>query len=187
MAFSSPTARLLVDGYNMIGAWPSLSRVRDRDGLESARYELIEVLTNYSAFRGYETRLVFDAYIQNSPGSQEVVTQHLAVYYTDFGQTADSYIEKTCAQFKSGISRSRTEVFPTRLIVATSDRAQQLTVIGYGAEWMSARQLESDVHSSFQSIKQRQANCRRIPSRSLMHTLDQRAKEQLTKLRFGIK
>jgi uncharacterized protein len=31
---------LLVDGYNIIGAWSSLKKIRDRDGLEAARQEL---------------------------------------------------------------------------------------------------------------------------------------------------
>ena len=45
-------AQLLVDGYNMIGAWPSLVKVRQRHGFEAARQELIELLVNYSARKG---------------------------------------------------------------------------------------------------------------------------------------
>lgn len=182
MSRPSYVARLLVDGYNIIGAWPSLKKARDCNGLEIARYELIEVLTNYSAFQGFETHLVFDAYSQATPGIQETVTQHLAVYYTDFGQTADSYIERLCAQH-----RGRPRLLTQRLIVATSDRAQQLTVMGYGAEWMSANQLELEVQASFQRIKQRQKNQQKPVNRSLMHALDKTAQEKLTRLRFGIK
>jgi uncharacterized protein len=176
------TARLLVDGYNVIGAWPSLQQARAEGGLETARYELVEALVNYSAFQGFQTHLVFDAYEQATPGVQEIVTQHLAVYFTEFGQTADSYIERVCAQ-----SCSRVASIHQRLIVATSDRAQQLTVTGYGAEWMSASQLEHEVRSAVQGVRQRQKNRKKPASRSLMHALDPRVQDELTRLRFGLK
>ena len=38
---------LLVDGYNIIGAWPCLKKTRDDAGLESERAELYEAITNY--------------------------------------------------------------------------------------------------------------------------------------------
>ncbi|HEY9763581.1 MAG TPA: NYN domain-containing protein [Trichocoleus sp.] len=182
MSRPSYVARLLVDGYNIIGAWSSLKKARDCDGLDIARSELIEALSNYSAFQGFETHVVFDAYSQATRGVQEAVTQNLVVYYTDFGQTADSYIERLCAQHR-GMPRLITQ----RLIVATSDRAQQLTVIGYGAEWMSANQLEAEVQASFHRIKQRQKNRQKSVNRSLMHSLDKTVQEKLTRLRFGIK
>ncbi|HAG83482.1 MAG TPA: RNA-binding protein, partial [Cyanobacteria bacterium UBA12227] len=128
-------AVLLVDGYNVIGAWSSLKQTRDRHGLPAARQELVEVLINYSAFQGYKTEIVFDAQYQKAQTYQETLTTHLGICYTEFGQTADSYIEKFCASFRSKLSEGK-----QRLIVATSDRAQQLTVVGYGAEWMSSQQ-----------------------------------------------
>ncbi|MBD0267277.1 NYN domain-containing protein [Pseudanabaena sp. FACHB-2040] len=182
MSRPSYTAHLLVDGYNIIGAWTSLKQARDQSGLEIARGDLIEVLANYSAYQGFETHLVFDAYAQTTPSAQEVITQHLAVYYTGFGQTADSYIERVCAQH-----RGKRASLNQRLIVATSDRAQQLTIMGYGAEWMSALQLESEVQTSFNQIKQRQKQRQKPVKRSLMHTLDQGARDKLTRLRFGLK
>ncbi|MDJ0702057.1 MAG: NYN domain-containing protein [Leptolyngbyaceae cyanobacterium MO_188.B28] len=182
MASSACQALLLIDGYNIIGAWPSLRDARDFDGLETARARLVEILANYSAFKGFDSRLVFDAYNQHTPGAQENITQNLAIYYTHFGQTADSYIEKACAQFRSDLRK-----FEQRLIVATSDRAQQLTVVGYGAEWMSAQQLAADVEGSTQRIKRRQTPSKRSPNRFLAHSLDPLAQERLAKLRLGLK
>lgn len=142
MKFPEHLTLLFVDGYNIIGAWPSLSGLRDREGLETARYELVEAMTNYSSYQGFQTCIVFDAYARKQLGSreQEVVTQHLSVHYTDFGQTADTCIEIWCAQLRHQIKLSG-----QRLIVATSDRAHRLTVTGYGAEWMSADRLATDV------------------------------------------
>jgi predicted RNA-binding protein with PIN domain len=93
-------AVLLVDGYNIIGLWPRLREKRDRDELETARRELIEVLVNYSAVQDFEARLVFDAHYRDTPGVKEIITKNLSVHYTDFGQTADTYIEKSCASLR---------------------------------------------------------------------------------------
>ncbi|NEQ29443.1 MAG: NYN domain-containing protein [Leptolyngbya sp. SIO4C5] len=181
MARSPTRAILLIDGYNIIGAWPELQHARDSVGLEQARSQLTEVLINYSAFKGFNTRLVFDAYYQQTPCVRERITQNLAVHYTDFGQTADTYIEKACAKFRNDVRK-----FNHRLIVATSDRAQQLTVVGYGAEWMSAERLALDVNVAQQRVKQKLRPQKRSPKRSLISSLDPQAQEQLTKLRFGL-
>lgn len=175
------TARLLVDGYNIIGVWPSLKQISNRHGLELARRELVETLVNYSARKELETHLVFDAYAERTPGYQEPITKHLIVYYTDFGQTADSYIEKSCAQF-----RRQYLTINRRIIVATSDRAQQLTVIGYGAEWMSAQQLAADIQLIHRQTVQSQRRKRtRSVGGSFVQGLDDETREKLIRLRFG--
>lgn len=171
---------LLVDGYNIIGAWASLDRVQNADGLIAAREALIETLTNYSAFRGFYTQIVFDAYAQAEPSHQEQVTRNLVIHYTDYGQTADSYIEKVCAQFRSSRTRK------SRIVVATSDRIQRQTVVGYGAEWMSAQQLEADVQFSKLGVEQHQQPSKRPSSRYLMNNLDKSVQEKLRRMRFGL-
>jgi predicted RNA-binding protein with PIN domain len=180
MASPKLTALLFVDGYNIIGAWPELSQVRDEAGLEFARHKLTEVLVNYAADRVLEVRLVFDAYGQRSPVRVEQVTPHVSIHYTDFGQTADTYIEAWCARLRR---------HPQRMIVATSDRAQQLTVTGYGAEWMSAQQLSLDVssHRQQRQQKQRQSRSHRRghSQRFLSSSLSPEAQARLQQLRFG--
>ncbi len=145
MKSSVPQPLLLVDGYNIIGAWPQLSRLRDRETLAVAREQLIEELTNYSAYQGFRTRIVFDAYEQREPSLQETVTKDVIIHYTDYGQTADSCIEKWCAELKKDV-----QYFNLRLIVATSDQAHRHTVTGYGAEWMSAQRLARDLNATVQ-------------------------------------
>ncbi|MEM9005665.1 MAG: NYN domain-containing protein [Cyanobacteria bacterium P01_F01_bin.86] len=140
MKFPEKLTLLFVDGYNIIGAWPKLSRMRDSEGLEPARGQLIELLTNYSAYKGWQTRVVFDAYAQKRPGASQTVTDDVLIHYTNFGQTADTCIERWCAQLQNRIRFSS-----QRLIVATSDNDQRNTVTGYGAEWMSAQRLAVEV------------------------------------------
>ncbi|MBD2744697.1 NYN domain-containing protein [Coleofasciculus sp. FACHB-1120] len=178
----SPQAVLLVDGYNVIGLWSYLQRTRDRNGLEAARLELIEALVNYSAFKGFETQVVFDAQYQDTRSNREAITHELSVYYTDFGQTADTYIEKTCASFRYNPYRSA-----RRLIVATSDRAQQLTVVGYGAEWMSAPQLAYDVESTARAVIRKNRPKKHSSGRFLANSLDAKARERLAEWRLNQK
>ncbi len=172
-------AFLLVDGYNVIGAWSDLKVIRDRDGLEAARHQLTESLVNYSAFKGFETQVVFDAHYQNTPANSEVLTSHLSVYYTDFQQTADTYIEKTCANYQR-------QPRVARLIVATSDRAQQQTVLGYGAEWLSALQLAHEVDSSIRRVRGKQQPKKQSRGRFLFNSLDAQSQKRLSDLRRGI-
>jgi predicted RNA-binding protein with PIN domain len=176
----SPQAMLLVDGYNVVGLWAELRRVRDCEGLEASRRQLIEVLANYSAFQGFDTQIVFDSQYRDSAGSREIITSDLSVHYTDFGQTADTFIEKTCANFRFDLRK-----FHQRLIVATSDRAQQLTVVGYGAEWMSAERLAAEVELVTQRVQRRQKTAKKPSGRFLAHALDPIAQQRLTQLRFG--
>ncbi len=140
---------LLVDGYNVIGAWKDLypneeTPLQQTSGeeLEVARNRLIEQLINFSSFEGYFTTVVFDAHNRDTPAVSEILTPNVSTYYTEYKETADTYIEKFCAGHRTDTR------LKTRVLVATSDRAQQLTVGGYGAEWISALQLVNNIESS---------------------------------------
>ena len=177
---AAPDATLLVDGYNIIGFWKPIALRRDRYRLEAARDALIEELANYTAFQGYQTRIIFDAHQRReSAGCTELVTQSLETYFTEYGETADSHIELFCAQ-------ARSQINAPRLIVATSDRAQQLTVMGYGAEWISAPQLLLNIKHASKALKESQRYRQKRGSRLLSHSIDPTAKTQLEKWRYGI-
>ena len=180
MNTSTHSALLLVDGYNIIGSWETLKLTRDHYGLETARQELIEKLLNYTTHQGYKTQVVFDSQYQKTPSLEESCGPHLSIHFTAWTQTADTYIEKFCANF----SRKQTRTSP-RLIVATSDRDQQLTVVGYGAECMSAQLLAQDVNQSFQGIKRQQRPPQKKSGRFLFHSLDAKAQQKLAQWRQG--
>ena len=44
----------IVDGYNMIGAWPELVALKKQDDLESARDLLIQRCSNFQKFENIE-------------------------------------------------------------------------------------------------------------------------------------
>jgi uncharacterized protein len=187
---SRKQAVLLVDGYNVIGAWTDLYERQkkrnpmqsgSREDLEAARSKLVEELINYSAFEDYETKVVFDAYSRDAPAYCEIITPNLSIHYTDFLETADTYIEKFCAAFRHDLQYSA-----SRLIVATSDRAQQLTAIGFGAEWMSSLQLISEVDFSAKRSKRRHRPQKQSSGRFLFNSLDSKAQARLSALRHGL-
>ena len=51
---------LLVDGYNIIFAWPELSELA-KINIDSARDALIDICCNYQGSKGYTLILVYDA------------------------------------------------------------------------------------------------------------------------------
>jgi uncharacterized protein len=195
---SRKQAVLLVDGYNVIGAWSELHdsnrqtksqrqknsnplQSGSKEDLEAARSKLVEELINYSAYEDYETKVVFDAYSRDAPAYCEIITPNLSIHYTDFLETADTYIERFCAAFRHDLQYSA-----SRLIVATSDRAQQLTAIGFGAEWISSLQLISEVDFSAKRSKRRHRPQKQSSGRFLFNSLDSKAQARLSALRHGL-
>ena len=127
---------LLVDGYNIVNAWPEL-KARAQTDLEGARLLLMDILSNYQGFTSQRVILVFDAYrVPNNPG--RVVRHHnIDVVYTAEAETADSYIEKATYE----ISKRN------RVRVATSDGLEQLIILGNGALRVPATELRREVEA----------------------------------------
>lgn len=65
---------MFVDGYNVIGRWPRLRKWRDRDDLEHARRLLLDDVAEFSAVRGWECVVVFDA---GGSGKLLILVPHL--------------------------------------------------------------------------------------------------------------
>ena len=114
---------LIADGYNIIGNWPELNKLKQNDHLADARDRLLQILSEYRKFREIEVILVFDAmYV---PGiKQSYVQYNLEVVFTDEDETADSYIEGLAGKLMSPI---------TQVTVVSSDQAEQWTIFSRGA------------------------------------------------------
>lgn len=125
---------LLVDGYNIIGAWDELDALKDID-MGQARDRLIEYMADYQAYSGYRVIVVFDAYyvrgIQNKLENYKV-----EIIYTKEKETADESIERLCKSLKN---------VKNLVYVATSDFAEQRTIFGQGALRKSARELHIEL------------------------------------------
>lgn len=121
---------LLVDGYNIIGAWPQLQRLKAID-LGEARDLLIAKMAEYQAYTGFKVIIVFDAHLV--PGIQQMYNQHdITIVYTNENETADEKIEQLVVDLKGVL---------IQIHVATSDYAEQKAIFGQGALRKSAREL----------------------------------------------
>ena len=144
------TPLLIVDGYNMIGAWPELVLLKNQDRLEDAREALLNRLSNYAKYEGLKIIVVFDA--QLVPGVTQSYTKYqLEVIFTEEGETADSYIERIAGELNNRL---------TQVTVATSDLAEQWVIFSQGALRTSARELYKSVEKTEKDIHEHQADLR---------------------------
>ena len=135
---------LFVDGYNMIGAWPELTHLKQRDELGVARDLLLFELSNYRKYRDIQVIVVFDA--QFVPGITSSYDEYeCTVVFTAEGETADSYIEREVPRYINPL---------TRVVVATSDAAEQWMIFQQGALRQSAKELLMEVDYAKAEINQ---------------------------------
>ena len=120
---------LFVDGYNVIGAWGKATR--EGWALDESRDRLAHLLEDYAGYTGQEVVLVFDGHHSERPVSTVDTKAALTLVYTKRGQTADQYIERSCA------------LLPVyrEVRVATSDNLEQTIILGRGATRLSSREL----------------------------------------------
>lgn len=134
---------LLVDGYNIIFSWPELNEFAENGNLDAARMKLMEMLSNYQGYCQSTVILVFDGYkVKNNPGTVEKY-HNIYVVYTKEAETADQYIEKT----NGSLARAN------QVRVATSDRLEQVIILGQGATRVSARELQKEMEEMKREIR----------------------------------
>ena len=142
---------LLVDGYNIIFAWPELKELAGTN-MDSARTKLQDILCNYQGYKKCKVILVFDGYkVKGNPGT--VIEYHnIHVIFTKEAETADQYIEKVSQQ----IGRQY------QVRVATSDKLEQIIILGKGCTRLSARDLKKEIDETNTEIKKE--HLERMPS-----------------------
>ena len=146
---------LLVDGYNIIGAWEELKKLKDTD-LAQARDLLTAKMAEYQAYRGNRVIVVFDAYYV--PGLES--KRHnfkVEVIYTKEKETADECIERLIKELKN---------VKTKVYVATSDYTEQRTIFAQGALRKSARELEIEMKSIEKEIAEELISFRKVQASS---------------------
>lgn len=127
---------LYVDGYNIIGAWPWAQRPGVT--LDEARDRLLHELEDYAGYTEQEVVLVFDGHKSDRKTRTHEDRAVLTLVYTKHGETADQYIERSCALLP-----------PYRVArVATSDQLEQTTILGRGATRLSARELLQELRET---------------------------------------
>jgi len=125
---------LLVDGYNIIGAWENLQQMKEHR-LADARDQLIQQMAEYKAYTGWRVIVVFDAYMMH--GLEKKKVRHdVEVLFTRENETADERIEKLVSE----LNGRRVQIH-----VATSDLTEQWVIFAQGALRKSARELEIEM------------------------------------------
>ena len=125
---------LLVDGYNIIFAWPDLRELAAKN-IDAARDRLIDILSDYQGYRGCTLILVFDAYRVKEGKGSWLRYHNIHVVFTKEAETADQYIEKTVHEIGHKY----------RVQVATSDALEQMIILGEGAQRISAAGLQEEI------------------------------------------
>lgn len=162
---------LLVDGYNIIFAWPELSELA-KDSLESARIKLLDILCNYQGIRKCTIIAVFDAY--RVQGHRESITDYHNIHtvFTREAQTADQYIEKFAHDNQKKYN----------IVVATSDGLQQIIVRGAGCLLMSARELGIEIEETVKQLSKDQLQKQGSTRNFLSDALTEEAKEKMDRM-----
>jgi ribosomal protection tetracycline resistance protein len=162
---------LLVDGYNIIYAWPELKELAD-ENMDAARMKLLDSLSNYQGIRKCQIIVVFDAYrVQGH--LEEVIDYHnIRMVYTKEAQTADQYIEKFAHDNQKKYN----------ITVATSDGLQQIIIRGAGCSLLSARELKVEIDAASGRIKQEYQEMQGRGRNYLIETLSPEAKQHMKEL-----
>ena len=159
---------LVVDGYNVIGAWDELQKVQEQD-FGQARDHLIESMADYQAYTGYRVVIVFDAYYV--PGIQSNQKSYrVDVIYTKENETADECIERLVKDYKN---------VSNQVYVATSDYMEHRITFGRGALRKSARELlievkdiEKEIEKKIKLHKKEQPHSKIILNQEVLETFE---------------
>ncbi len=166
------TPLLVVDGYNIIGAWELAAQ--KKWSFDECRDRLITRLEEYAAFHGVEAVLVFDGTKSERRVRSEERVGCVRVVYTRHGETADQYIERLCDQ----------EPRHREVRVATNDSVEQLVVLGRGAARVPSRELLREMAQAHaaQRAKIGDAGVKRNP---LIARLPEAQRQALERMRRG--
>jgi small GTP-binding protein len=134
---------LLVDGYNVIFAWPELKELAE-ESMDASRNSLLDSLSKYQSLQKCNIIVVFDAYRVQRHREEIIKYHNINVVYTKEAQTADLYIEKFAYDNKKRYD----------ITVATSDALEQIIIRGTGSAVISARELKLEIERVNESINQ---------------------------------
>lgn len=158
---------LLVDGYNVLNAWPGIAKLKDED-LAHARDCVIAALSEFRSLSGLSVILVFDAHQVKGGIERRESHAGIEVVYTKEGETADEWIERFVARQK--------ETFKDiPLFVTTSDWLEQRIVSAQGAYRVTPLELYNELQ---RLKKESQGSLQRVIERNpLDNHLSEHVKE----------
>lgn len=168
--------RLIVDGYNIIFAWPELAALKDVK-LEDARDLLIALMSDYAAMTRQKVIIVFDSHKRPDATASEQQVGGVTVVYSGRKVSADHVIERLLFE-----ARASDEV-----TIATSDALQRDLALGREVKTVSALTLKAQVDAVL-TQRNRQMGDRKAQSdisRRLEDRLDPKTRDRLDRIRRG--
>ena len=135
--------RLIVDGYNVIFAWESLTELA-KTNLDAAKDKLISLLSNYQGITGVKTLLVFDGYKVKGNHGSTTVQEDIEIVHTKENQTADQFIEAYTHENEGQY----------QMTVATSDGLIQTITRGSSCQIISSRELYSAMEAAAKELRE---------------------------------
>lgn len=163
---------LLVDGYNVIFAWPELAEIA-KDDMDGARVKLLDALSNYQGVKNFKIIVVFDAYLVEGHREEVIDYHNIHMVFTKEAQTADQYIEKFAHDNQKKYN----------MTVATSDGLQQIIIRGSGCNLISARELKVDVENAVEKMRAIYNKINIKDRNYLSDSISDEAREKMEKLR----
>jgi len=136
---------LLVDGYNVINAWPELKKL-SRDDLHAARVKLADILSDFVPWLWEKIIIVYDAYQVRGKSAVYEEGNNIEVVFTGEGQTADSFIERLTTNLLE---------MGEDVEVASSDYHEQNFVIWKGGRRISSRELQEILERSKSDLRKK--------------------------------
>src|SRR2546427_4579787 len=141
--------RLIVDGYNIIFAWPELSALKDVN-LQDARELLIATLADYAAMTRQKVTVVFDSHRRPDAEASQQDVSGIQVVYSGRKTSADHVIERLLFDAKS----------TDEVTVATSDGLQRDMALGRQIKTVSALTLKAQVEAVLARRRQQMGDSR---------------------------
>jgi len=162
---------LLVDGYNIIFAWPDLKELA-QENMDGARSKLLDMLSKYQGIQKCSIIAVFDAYRVERHHEEILDYGNIHVVFTRTAQTADQYIERFAHDNQNKYA----------ITVATSDGLQQIIIRGAGCALLSARELREEIDRANESAL-RAYHAKKTSDRSVIRdVLSEESKQQMEDL-----
>lgn len=153
---------LLIDGYNVIHAWPELRRALE-DGQDAARQRLVELARVIHDVESIRVTLVFDGRGEKLEIERPGQELNFSCLFTPAGMTADEVIEQLTYNAKN----------PDLITVATRDNMVAETVMACGGHSMTP-----------DSLRDWQSTCQRHQQDKVRRTREKTDREFRNRMEF---
>lgn len=172
--------RLIVDGYNVVHAWPQVKAMLTSHNLAQARLYLVRRLAEYHAVSGTDVIVVFDSHSRAPVADDAERVDGVEVRYGSSHDSADHIIERLCNRAVRAGTAGGT-------VVVTNDGLERAIVSAMGVATMTVAALIAEVGGAMveRSRQAERQSAGGLSAGRLESRIDPRMREHLERLRRG--